>query len=383
MNTVSRRMRGVPASGVRALANAAWGRSGAVHLEIGEPDFDAPPHVIEAACRAARNGAARYGPSAGLPGLRDAIVAKLERDNDLHVQQENVLVAAGGVGVLHAAYSSVLDVGDEVLIPDPGWPTLVSLAHTVAATPVRYPLTPDHQPDMDALDRLCSQRMRAILVNSPSNPLGAMWNEETQARLGDWARQRGLWVIADECYDQMWFDRPATTFQCVAPDVDVITVFSTSKTYAMTGWRVGYGVAPKAMAAAMIRVQEAVASCVNAVAQHAATAALAGPQDAVLVMRDAYRRRRDDALTLAAELGLRVHRPDGAIFLWARLPESVADDGAFALDLLESQGVAVAPGSAFGPGGAGHVRISLAASDSDIRHGLEALAAHLGLRSAA
>jgi aspartate aminotransferase len=370
-------MRGVPASGIRALANAAWGRPGTVHLELGEPDFNAPPHVIEAASRAARNGEARYGPSPGLPGLRGAIVAKLERDNDLHVQRENVVVAAGGVGVLHAAYNSVLDVGDELLVPDPGWPTFVTLAHTVAATPVRYPLTPDHQPDLDALDRLCSPRTRAIVVNSPSNPLGATWSEETQVRLGDWARRRGLWVIADECYDQMWFDKPVTTFQCAAPDTDVITVFSTSKTYAMTGWRVGYGVAPKGMAAAMIRVQEAVASCVNTVAQHAATAALAGPQDAVLVMRDAYRRRRDNALALAAELGLRVHRPDGAIFLWTRLPESAAEDGAFALDLLESRGVAVAPGSAFGPSGAGHVRMSLAASDSDIRHGLEALAAHL------
>ena len=115
---MSRRMPSVPASGVRALANAAWGRPGAVQLEIGEPDFDAPPHVIEATYRAARNGAARYGLSAGLPGLRDAIVAKLERDKDLHVQREN-LVAVGGVGVLHAAYSSVLDVGDELVVPDP------------------------------------------------------------------------------------------------------------------------------------------------------------------------------------------------------------------------------------------------------------------------
>ncbi len=372
-------------SGIRALANAAWATPGAVHLEIGEPDSATPPAIVEAADRAARAGRTRYSPSAGVPELRAAVCTKLARDNGLEgITTDQVLVSAGGVGGLNSAYRAILDAGDEILVPDPGWPNLASLALAVGAVPVPYPLDPltgaftGTQP----LDELLTARTKAVVVNTPSNPTGAVWSDDAQAALGRWATQHGLWVISDECYDQLWFDRPNTTFALAAPQTRSVTVFSLSKTYAMTGWRVGYAVGDADVVARMTRVQETIASSVNTVAQWAGVEALTGPQDAATAMRDTYRLRRDLAVSTATRLGLPHVVPAGAFYLWVTLPDSVVDTSIFALDLLAARRVAVAPGIAFGSGGRGRVRVSLAADADAIVHGLTELAAFLDTEGA-
>ena len=373
--TISATVAAMPGSGIRAIATLAWADPGAVHLEFGEPDFATPDHVVAAAAAAAAAGATRYAPTAGLPELRAAICTKLRRDNGIDADIGQVMVTAGGVGALAAAYRAILDPGSEILVPDPGWPNLTSIAVLAGGVPVPYPLGAggDHRPDVGALDRLITPATRAIAVNNPSNPLGSCWPAEVLAEIGSWAAARGLTVISDECYDQLWLDEPPPTFSVIAPESSTITVFSLSKSYAMTGWRVGYAYASEPVIAAMTRVQETTTSCVNTPAQHAAVAALTGPQDAVGRMRDVYRTRRDDAITTAAELGLRVDRPRGAFYLWVDLPGSAGPATAFALTLLREYGVAVAPGTAFGTGGEGHLRVSLAANSSDIRRGLYAI----------
>ncbi|CAN5405133.1 pyridoxal phosphate-dependent aminotransferase [soil metagenome] len=370
----------IPPSGIRALANAAWATPGAVHLEFGAPDSATPASIVDAADRAARAGRTRYSPSAGVPELRAAICDKLARDNALPgITTDQVMVSAGGVGGLHSAYRAILDTDDEILVPDPGWPNLASLALAVGARPVPYALDPltGAFAGTVGLDALLTSRTKAIVINTPSHPTGAVWSADDQAALGRWASEHGLWVIYDECYDQLWYDRPNTTFALAAPGTRSVTVFSLSKTYAMTGWRVGYAVGDAEVVARMTRVQETVASSVNTVAQWAGVEALAGSQAAVAEMRDTYRQRRDRAVSTATGLGLPHAVPAGAFYLWITLPDAVTDTAAFALDLLATRRIAVAPGSAFGHGGRGHVRVSLAADADDIVHGLTELADHL------
>ena len=377
---LGRQLDSIAPSGIRALANAAWSIPGAIHLEFGEPAEPTSPAILEAAERAGRAGHTRYAPSAGLPALREAICTKLARDNGLDGSTpEQVVVSAGGVGGLHAAYRSVLDAGEEILVPDPGWPNLVSLALAVGAVPVRYPLhpLPGGFPGTAGLDELVTDRTRAIVINTPSNPTGAQWSAAEQAELGEWANRRGLWVIADECYDQLWFDEPTTTFSLAAPEAASITVFSLSKTYAMTGWRVGYVLSSVPVAQRLARMQETTASSVNTIAQYAAVQALSGSQEPVAAMRAGYRRRRELGLQVAAELGLPCARPGGAFYLWLTLPRSILDTSAFALQLLQATAVAAAPGQAFGPGGGHRLRMSLAASETDLETGLRRLADYL------
>jgi aspartate/methionine/tyrosine aminotransferase len=365
---ISPEVKNTPASGIRAVANAAWARPDAVHLEFGEPDFDTPAHVVEAADRAARNGQTRYGPSAGLPALREAVTVKLARDNAFPgATPEQVVVTAGGVGALFAAYRTLLSAGDEILVPDPGWPNFSTIATILGAVARPYRLSPDFAPDYDDLEAKTGERTKAILINSPSNPVGYQWSNGQLEQIGDWAARHNLTVIADECYDQLWLDQPAPTFAAAAPKVPHVTVFSLSKSYAMTGWRVGYAVTSPQLAAGLARVQEVTASCVNTIAQHAAIAALTGDQQCVAVMRAAYRERRDVALAAAQRLGLAVTRPAGAFYLWL---SSNAD----AQRLLNETGTAVAPGEAFGPAGAGHLRLSLAAATEHIVRGLNDIA---------
>ncbi|GHJ43100.1 aminotransferase [Catellatospora sp. TT07R-123] len=382
---ISAEVAATPASGIRALANAAWRHPGAIHLELGEPDFATPGHIVEAGHAAARDGRTRYSPSVGVPALRDAVVDKLARDNGLTAAADHVVVTAGGVGGLTAAYRALLSAGDEILVPDPGWTNFSTIATMLGATARGYRLV-EHDgfsPDYEHLDTLVGPRTRAILINSPANPVGYQWNAAQLAELGQWADRHGLTVISDECYDQLWLDEPAVTFAAAAPDTPAVTVFSLSKSYAMTGWRLGYAVTSgpghDRLAAALARVLEATASCVSTPTQYAGTAALAGPQDCVADMRQAYRSRRDTAVDRAAALGLSAVRPAGAFYLWLAVP-SVADTAAFALDLLAERGVALAPGVAFGSQGRSRLRLSLAARPEEIDAGLTGLAGFLNIR---
>ena len=378
----SHRAAGIPASGIRAIAAAAWARPGTVRLELGEPRHDTAEHIVAAADRAARDGRTHYGPTAGLPEFRAAVAEKLARDNGWPAEiatPERVVAAAGGVGALFAAYSAVLDPGDEILVPDPGWPNFRALASAAGARAVGYPTHPatGGAPALEELDALAGPATRAILVNSPSNPISSVWSAEELAAIGEWAAARGLWLISDECYDMLGLDGAPPSASRAAPSARTITVFSLSKTYAMTGWRLGYATGPEDVVAAMTRVLEATASCPSTVTQVAGTAALLGPQDGVTQMRRSYAQTRDIAVAEAARLGLAHVRPAGGFYLWLTLPATAPDPGDFALDLVERHGVAVAPGIAFGPAGRDRLRLSLAAPAEDVVSGLRAIATAL------
>jgi aspartate aminotransferase len=364
----------VPGSGIREIVNLVVERGGDIlRLEIGEPDFLAPAHVIEAGHRAALAGA-RYTQSAGTLALREAISAKLERVNGLRCPPDRVIVCQGAVQGCSAVLSALLEPGDEVLIADPAWPNYEMLALLHGAVPVRYPAPPERGflPATDEIEALVGPRTRVLVVNSPSNPAGAVFPPELVAELVELARRHDLVLLADEVYDELIFEGAPANAASLDPE-RVVGLYSFSKTYAMTGWRVGYVAAPAWLAPALWKLQEPLVSCVSAVSQAAAVAALEGPQDCVAEMREAYRRRRDLVLRLLGEAGIDVAPPHGAFYLM--LPFAPGVDGRdAALDLVE-HGVSVAPGSAFGDAARGHARISLASSHEVLGEAMERITA--------
>ncbi|MFC5748223.1 pyridoxal phosphate-dependent aminotransferase [Actinomadura rugatobispora] len=366
----------MPRSGIRAIMDMAWRLPGPViGLHVGEPSFATPPHVLDAAADAYAKGRTRYVPNAGVTELRDAIAAKLRERNGLAAAEtERVIVSAGGMQALQLGMSAVVSAGDEVLIPDPGWPNFTMLVQLLQGVPVRYELRPENgfQPDVDELARLVTPRTRAIVVNSPSNPLGTVLPAATVERLVEFAREHDLWLVSDECYEEITFDGPHVSPARFDTDGRVISCFSFSKTYAMTGMRVGYLLAPPELAPVCAKLQEPLVACVNAPAQYGALAALTGPQDQTAAARDAYRERREAATAVLDRAGLPYLRPEGAFYLWADVSDRCGDDvTAWAVRLLREEHVAVAPGTTFGPHGEGWIRLSLATATEDLLEGLD------------
>ncbi len=387
----------MPRSGIRAVMDLAWSTEAEViRLEVGQPDATPPAHVLEAMCDATASGRTGYTPNAGLGELREACASKLARINSISVTADQVLVTAGSMQGLSVAALALTEPGDEILIPDPGWPNYRMLAELTSRRAVAYPLDPQvgYVPDIGRMDSLVSEKTRALILNSPSNPLGTVLDLRIVQSLLEFAERHDLWVISDECYDQIVFDAtigasisPSTAHGDTLPMVAVspsslhdstnriVSVHSFSKTYAMTGLRVGYVSGPPDALTTMIKMQEALIACVNGPAQYGALAALEGPQDFVKARKDVYQRRRDRAVQTAIELGLPHESPQGAFYLW--LPLDVASGTDLSLELVQSRGVAVAPGETFGEMGRGAIRVSLAASESDIVSGLRRIASHL------
>jgi aspartate aminotransferase len=376
----------MPVSRIREIMELAWKDSEAIHLEVGEPDFPTPEHVVEAAHEAARAGRTRYAPNAGLPQLREALADKVTRRNGYTARPDQVVVTQGGIQALYLVLSALLEPGDEVLLPDPAWPNFRMIAHLLGARPVLYPLVAqgDFLPRLEDLERLVTPRTRAILVNSPSNPLGTVIPRELLETLLLFARERGLWFVSDEVYDEVVFDDLFVSAGSVADTSDrLVSVYSFSKVYAMTGWRVGYLVAPPDMAELLTGMQEPIISCVNTPAQMAALAAVTGPQDVVREMREAYRARREELLEVLDSGGLPSSRPSGAFYVWTDVSEAGMHSMDFARALIEREHVAVAPGYAFGDLGQGFVRLSLASSVGDLLDGASRLVRFVNLLSEA
>jgi aspartate aminotransferase len=233
----------IPRSGIREVMEIAAALPDVIHLEVGEPDFVTPRHIMTAAAEAAARGHTGYAPNAGIGPLREALAERLTRRRGYEVTVDQVVVTNGGTGALYSSLAALVAPGDEVLLPDPGWPNYVGMVTLLGARPLFYPLADGFLPDPDAIARLAGPRTRVLLLNSPSNPVGAVIPEKMMTALTDVAGRHGLWVLSDEVYEDMAFDGvPASA---CAPERNVITVHSFSKTYAMTGWRVGYAVAPR------------------------------------------------------------------------------------------------------------------------------------------
>jgi aspartate aminotransferase len=376
----------MPVSRIREIMELAWEDPEVIHLEVGEPDFPTPEHVVEAAHEAARSGLTRYAPNAGLPELREALADKVTRRNGYEARPDQVVVTQGGIQALYLVLLALLEPGDEVLLPDPAWPNFRMIAHLLGARVLPYPLVSegDFLPRLEDLERLVTPRTRAILVNTPSNPLGTVVPRELVEPLLEFARRRDLWYISDEVYDEVVFDDAFVSAGAVADPGDrLVSIYSFSKVYAMTGWRVGYLVAPPDLAKLLTGMQEPIVSCVNTPAQLAALAAVTGPQDVVREMRESYQERRDELLEILERGNLPSSQPSGAFYVWTDVSAANVPSMEFARSLIEREHVAVAPGSAFGDLGEGYVRLSLASSREDLLDGASRLVRTVHLLSEA
>jgi len=359
-------------SGIREIMDLAWSMEYVNHLEVGEPDFSTPSWVADAAISAIRAGETRYSPNAGVKKLRERLVDKVQTVNNIVCDESQIVVSSGAVEALFVALTTILNPGDQILLPNPGWPNFRMMCSLLSVDPIFYSLTKEtnFEPDLNQIKTLLNPRIKAILINSPSNPLGIVLGQKKIEEILEFALSSGLWVISDECYDQITFEKNSFSIGSLDGAINVITAFSFSKTYAMTGWRVGYAIVPDSISEALAKVQEPVISCVNTPSQFAAVAALDGDQQIVKQMVAAYQNRRDAALAESSRIGLEVVNPGGAFYLWVNIERSQQTSREFSLSLLRESGTAVAPGTAFGLNGEGWVRISLASPADRILSGL-------------
>ena len=365
-------------SEIRLLFDRAAARPDSIRLEVGEPSFPTPEHIVAGAAAAARAGWTGYGPNGGLAGLRELLSAKLEEVNGFAAHPDRIVVTPGGMNALFSTYFALLNPGDEVLLPTPGFPNMDGMVRLLGGTPVFYHLdaSDGFLPDPERLEALISDRTAMLFVNTPSNPTGAVFPAVLMQELVELCNRRDLWLLSDEVYDELVLDEAArhTAAACYDEAERVITVYSFSKVYAMTGWRVGYAVAPPQVADLLRKLQEPQLSCPSTISQKAAEAALLGPREPIRAMLDAYRRRRAVAMRTATEAGLELVAPAGTLYTLVSVDTHGRSMLQFALDLLDRHGVSVAPGSVFGPGGEGYVRISLAADGDQITEGIRRLA---------
>jgi aspartate aminotransferase/aminotransferase len=369
-----------------ALGELAYGRADLIHLEFGEPGFATPDHIARAATASIERERQGYGPSSGPSWLRAEIAARIQRVNRFAAAPEQVIVTPGGTGALTAALLVLCAAGDEVLVPDPGWPGYEGILATAAAVPRSYPLLRDAgwQPDLAALERLVTPRTRVLLLNSPSNPGGAVFARATVEALVELARRHDLWLLSDECYDELLFDGEHISPAAVDGTDRVLTVGTCSKSYAMTGWRVGWLAAPHALTAALGIAVAAQVNNLPLFVLRAAEAALTASQDCVGEMRAAYQARRDLALEVLRGHGLADYVPAGAFYMLVDVARAAGrasgafESVAFARALLAERGVVAAPGTAFGATIPGRMRVSLAGAPDELREGLERMAAFAG-----
>lgn len=381
MRTTSRVVDSLGRSGIRDIMELAWQAGGEViHLEVGEPDFDTPAHAVEAARRAGEEGFTKYTPNAGIPELREALADKVRLRNGIETSPDDIVVTPGAVAGVYGAIVSLADPGEEILISDPAWPNYRLMTNLSGVTEVPYPLAAENDfiPQAELMEPLITDRTRAILLNSPGNPTGAATPRRALREILELARERDLWVLSDEVYDEIWYESPPPSAAPLDPDGRVISFFSFSKTYAMTGWRVGYLVSPPEVTESIVKVQEPITSCINAPAQWAAIAAVTGPQEVVAEMRAAYRERRDMVMNLLDEAGVPYVRPAGAFYQMVNVSGSGLTADRFARRLVMEQGVAVAPGETFGPRAGDYVRVSLASSPDLLAEGVTRMIAAIG-----
>lgn len=359
-------------SGIREVVNLALVTPGCIRLEVGEPNFPTPTHIVDAALEFARKGQIKYTATAGLLSLRERLVSKLQAVNGIEAGVGNINCSVGGVGGIAAAIAALLEPGDEVLVPDPAWPNyrlMLAWAHGVL-TP--YPCAPENQflPDPKELERRITPRTKLLIINSPCNPTGAVFPRSLMENLVELAVRHNLYLLSDECYDEVLLDGEHVSPASFCTDGRIVTAFTFSKTYAMTGWRVGYVVANDSVSDSITKVLESNSSCLPTICQKAAEAALDGPREPLREMVRAYRERRDLCVGLLEEAGLLISRPRGAFYIMADVGGSGMGSRDFAFDLVKSKQVAVAPGSAFGEAATRAVRISLASSPEDLSQGI-------------
>ena len=350
---------------VRARALEATGRS-VVHLEIGEPDFATPSHVVEAAKQALDEGWTHYGPTQGLPELREVIARHISETRGISVGAERVCVVPGGKPIIFFPMLALIEPGDEVIYPNPGFPIYESMINFVGAKAVPVPLIEERgfSFDLDILRDSLTGRTRMLVLNSPQNPTGGVIPHDDILAIAEMVRERDLMVLSDEIYSRICYDAAPTSIASLPGMLEkTIILDGFSKTYAMTGWRIGYGVMPPVLVDAVNKLMVNSNSCTASFTQRAAIAALTGPQDGVHIMVQEFRRRRDAfCAALNAIPGFHCEIPGGAFYAYANVKATGMDSKVLADRLLQESGVACLSGGAFGHFGEGYIRFSYANS---------------------
>ncbi len=350
---------------VRAKALEATGQS-VIHLEIGEPDFPTAPGIVEAAKEALDQGWTHYGPTQGYLELRAAIASHIGNTRSIDVSPEQVCVVPGGKPILFFAMLALLEAGDEVIMPDPGFPIYRSMTRFLGALPVPIPLVEDKgfSFDIDALRRGLTERTKMLILNSPQNPTGGIIPEQQIRDIAELVKEKDLMVISDEIYSRLYYGEPSFSIASIAGMREkTILLDGFSKTYAMTGWRLGYGVMPEWMVDAVNKLMVNSNSCTASFTQRAGLAALEGSQEGVATMVAEFRRRRDVFCSALNQVpGFRCHPPAGAFYAFANIQGTGMDSKELADLLLHEAGVACLDGASFGDQGKGYLRFSYANS---------------------
>lgn len=369
----------------KAKALEAQGRE-IIHLEIGEPDFDTPAHIVEAAVKALRDGQTHYTPSAGIPAVRQAIANHVNQSRNVDIQPEHVVVTPGAKPIMFFIILALLGDGDEAIYPDPGFPIYESMINFVGAKAVPLPLREEKEFRFDPNEfrSLVTDRTRLIILNSPQNPTGGILTREDVAVVAEVARERDIMVLSDEVYEQILYEGEHVSIMSL-PGMQSRTILldGFSKTYAMTGWRLGYGVMPTPLAEQITKLMVNSNSCTAAFTQLAGVAALSGPRDEVNAMVAAFRKRRDVIVAGLNQIpGFGCVNPAGAFYAFPNIKGSGMPAKALADYLLNTAGVAALGGTSFGRYGEGYLRFSYANSVENIERALARIREALASRSA-
>jgi len=358
----------------RAKAMEAEGRD-VVHLEIGEPDFDTPSNIIDAAVKALKDGFTHYGPSAGLPEARRVFAEHITKDRGLKVDPENIVITPGAKPILFFSIIALVDEGDEVIYPNPGFPIYESVINFVGGKPVPIPLREENEfsIDIDELKGLFNEKTKLIIINSPQNPTGGVLSEEDMKGIVELAIKYDAWILSDEVYSKIIYDGQHVSIYNFPEAKDrTILLEGHSKTYAMTGWRLGYGVMPKELADHVARLQTNSTSCTASFIQMAGIEALTGPQDESRKMVAEFKARRDLIVDGLNEIpGIKCLRPKGAFYVFPNIKGTGKSSKELENLLLEEAGVAGLSGTSFGEYGEGYLRFSYANSQENIKKALE------------
>ncbi len=362
---------------VRARALEAQGRS-IIHLEIGEPDFPTPSHVIEAAKQALDQGWTHYGPTQGLPELRTVIAQHISETRQIQVGPEHVCVVPGGKPIIFFPMLALLEPGDEVIYPNPGFPIYESMINFLGAKPMPIPLLEERgfSLDLNVLERSLSDKTKLVVLNSPHNPTGGVIPADDIRAIANLLRDRDLMILSDEIYCRIYFDQAPLSIASLPGMLEkTIILDGFSKIFSMTGWRMGYGVMPGWLVEAVNKLMVNSNSCTASFTQRAGIAAITGPQDDAVKMVTEFRRRRDAFCAGLNRIpGFRCPIPSGAFYAFPNISETGWKSKPLADALLDKAGVACVSGGAFGANGEGYVRFSIANSYENLMLAVERIA---------
>ncbi|MCK4600351.1 pyridoxal phosphate-dependent aminotransferase [Candidatus Bipolaricaulota bacterium] len=373
---ISQRAKNLPYSGIREIFDLAGKMEDVIHFEIGEPDFDTPLPIVEAAFEAAKKGMTHYTPSAGIKSLREKLAAKLTEELEVQFDPDEIVITAGGMEALLLIMLVTLNKGDEVLLPSPHWPNYPAHVLLAGGKYKKLVLEQKHEFKLvtETLKNSITENTKVLLINYPHNPTGAVLDREDLEVIADVARANDLLVFSDEAYESLVFDGKKflsiASLERMKERTVILRTFS--KSYAMTGWRVGYLAAPKQLADKTAKLHEHTSACTSSVSQMAALAALELPVEIPLKMVKEYERRRDILIAELAQIpGLKVFKPRGTFYAFVDIRQFGIPSFDLSRLLLEKARVAVAPGSAFGAEGEGYIRVCFANSTENIRKGVK------------